>query len=242
MKTPVITNCKKRSNVQQLPSSGSFTFSDTQNQLTAMGCETLAVISHEGLSVGGCMTFCNVSSGKRNNSRFGSYCQTRIPPSLKFINASLKSISEKEGCGFAFVVDQNWFGNRKNVHDVTNLEQVPAVLDWRPSGSCHSFGVGNLSTDSALCGRNAFCTAQGLCSCHEGYEGNPYFLNGCQDINECAKYDFNRCHHMCNNLPGSYKCSCWKGWVNDGPHECKEADSYSHTRFSTSLLHSNYIS
>ncbi|KAK1403177.1 Wall-associated receptor kinase [Heracleum sosnowskyi] len=234
--TPVITNCEKRSNYQQLMLSGSFIFSNTQNQLTAIGCETLAVISQQGLSVGGCMTFCNISSVERNNSCYGSCCQTRIPPSLKFINASLESINGKEGCGFVFVVDQNWFGNMTDVYDVTNMEQVPAVLDWRPSGFCHSFGAGNSTTDRSVCGRNTLCTDQSLCSCREGYEGNPYLLDGCQDIDECATYDFNRCQQICNNFPGSYSCSCIKGWVNDGQYECKKTDPNGYTRYSPSIL------
>ncbi|XP_017226505.1 wall-associated receptor kinase-like 8 [Daucus carota subsp. sativus] len=236
--TPVITNCEKRSNDQPLMSSEPFTFSDTQNRLTAIGCETVAVISQEGLSVGGCLTFCNISSIKRNNSCFGSCCQTNIPPSLKLINASLNSIDGKEGCGFVFVVDQNWFGSRTDVYDVTNLEQVPAVLDWRPTGACNSFGPVNSSTKSSVCGRNSLCTDQGLCSCREGYEGNPYLPDGCQDINECETYDYNRCQQTCTNTPGSYSCSCINGWVPEGQYNCMKTDPslVSYRRFSPSIL------
>ncbi|WOH15221.1 hypothetical protein DCAR_0934758 [Daucus carota subsp. sativus] len=197
---PVITDCPSGSNNgQEVFLSGPFAFSSTQNRFTAMGCNNLALISRQGISIGGCMSFCNTTF--RDNNCFGiNCCQTRIPPSLKFTNASLESIDPKNdeiGCRYAFIVDQNWFGELANVYSVQKMEQVPAVLDWRLTGSCQSFGAVESSTNGSVCGRNR----------------NPYLPDGCQDIDECAlpKHD-RKCEQNCTNTPGSYICSCNDGY------------------------------
>lgn len=182
---PVLSNCGDKSNDQKLLSSGPFTFSDTQNRFTAMGCETLGVITQEGLRVGGCITFCNSTTINSDNTCFGFCCQTRIPPFINFINASVRSIDPikyQNICRQAFVADQNWFKNLTNIFSVRSMDYVPAVLDWRLPVSCsYQKSVYN-RPDIELCDieDNTFCTEQGLCSCLEGYQGNPYLPNGCQ--------------------------------------------------------------
>lgn len=179
---PVITDCSNGSNGQEVILSYPFTYSSTQNRFTAMGCNNLALISRQGQSIGGCMSFCNTTF--RDNNCFGiNCCQTRIPPSLMFTNASLKSIDPKndqQGCRYAFIVDQNWFGNLTDIYSVRSREQVPAVLDWKLTGACQSFGAVDPSRNGSVCGRNTLCTNQSLCSCIKGYEGNPYLPDGCQ--------------------------------------------------------------
>ncbi|KAK1402786.1 putative wall associated kinase-like 2 [Heracleum sosnowskyi] len=217
---PVLSNCGNTSNDHKLMSSGNFTFSDTQNRFTAMGCETVGAINQKGFSVGGCITFCtSPTSITSDKTCFGFCCQTRIPPSLNFINASVSStgdsIKYQNICRQAFVADQNWFGNLTNIFSVRTMDQVPAVLDWRLNEPCT---VGN----DSVCGRNASCD-QGFCFCFQGYEGNPYSPYGCQDVDECAENAPKNCEHICNNVEGGYYCSCRDGWVSVG-NKCIKGD------------------
>ncbi|WVZ51321.1 hypothetical protein U9M48_002475 [Paspalum notatum var. saurae] len=50
-----------------------------------------------------------------------------------------------------------------------------------------------------------------MCQCVPGYQGNPYLLDGCQDINECEQPDLYPCYGVCTNLPGTYECRCPRG-------------------------------
>ncbi|CAM0876967.1 unnamed protein product [Alopecurus aequalis] len=56
--------------------------------------------------------------------------------------------------------------------------------------------------------RQQFSTIRWNCS--DGYEGNPYIVQGCQDIDECQQL-VNPCPHgTCINMPGTYRCSSKK--------------------------------
>ncbi|CAN6374535.1 unnamed protein product [Urochloa humidicola] len=50
------------------------------------------------------------------------------------------------------------------------------------------------------------------CYCSTGYYGNPYIIDGCQDINECDNVTVrNSCFGDCINLPGHFECRCPQG-------------------------------
>lgn len=58
-----------------------------------------------------------------------------------------------------------------------------------------------------------------VCICYEGYE---LVNNQCQDRNECLH---NPCHPtaICENVPGSYQCSCPHNMIGDPIHEgCRD--------------------
>ncbi|CAN6380443.1 unnamed protein product [Urochloa humidicola] len=53
-----------------------------------------------------------------------------------------------------------------------------------------------------------------VCACDQGYHGNPYLPNGCQDVNECNEHA-NKCFGNCTNLLGGFLCQCPKGTSGD---------------------------
>lgn len=55
------------------------------------------------------------------------------------------------------------------------------------------------------------------CVCKDGYRSVE---GACVDVDECTSAP---CEHICDNLPGSYKCSCYNGYAEDPeePHRCK---------------------
>ncbi|XP_074573628.1 wall-associated receptor kinase 1-like [Curcuma longa] len=55
------------------------------------------------------------------------------------------------------------------------------------------------------------------CKCVEGYEGNPYIQNGCQDINRCNSSS-NVCKGICTKTEGGFNCTCPLGTSGDPLH------------------------
>lgn len=65
------------------------------------------------------------------------------------------------------------------------------------------------------------------------------------DINECANSTANSCEHICENTPGSYKCSCPKGFTDDGKNNgvgCIADSEFPWIKFSVGKFLGNLIS
>ncbi|KAH7678067.1 Non-specific serine/threonine protein kinase protein [Dioscorea alata] len=204
-----------------------FTFSQTRNIFTAIGCNTLAYFyDFDGTSISGCSSDCtNISSTTdvRLCSGHNGCCQTSIPNSLKSYEFSLRKSNESfiqtiTNCSKAFLVDKDQFKYHISYINSFNLKKVPVVLDWV---------IGHRTCDVAenyrdyACRKNTRCvnSTNGLgylCSCLDGYQGNPYLPGGCLDIDECASPKTHNCSSKCANTPGSYKCLCPHGYDGDG--------------------------
>ncbi|KAK9994223.1 hypothetical protein SO802_023926 [Lithocarpus litseifolius] len=150
-----------------------------------------------------------------------------IPEGLKNIDFAAYSFkSHKEvwyfnPCSFAFIIQRDKFNfSSAYLTNLQNNRTLPMVLDW---------AIGNETCEVALNKGNYICRANSncpnhtngsgyCCKCKEGYGGNPYLKDGCQDINECVFKDLNNCksNQDCINEPGSYRCSCIGGYHPDG--------------------------
>ncbi|KAH6814964.1 hypothetical protein C2S51_019784 [Perilla frutescens var. frutescens] len=67
----------------------------------------------------------------------------------------------------------------------------------------------SLRADYYIISGNELVSSTKYCSCGGGYEGNPYLLGGCIDINECALNSTEKCPPgmICVNLNGGRACT-----------------------------------
>ncbi|KAL3358614.1 hypothetical protein AABB24_015624 [Solanum stoloniferum] len=222
-----------------------FTANNTANSFIAVGCDTYAIVQGYYTKFGtkieylpyitGCMSMCNSIAEADDDTCSGvGCCKTSIPKGASNVNITLSSyynynytnMTNNPSCSYAFVVDQANFNFSKSyLSSLQNTEKLPLVLDWAVGEDKCEIAKRN-STAYACKSNNSYChdDSNGYrCSCMQGYDGNPYLIDGCQDINECVdpQPDY-RCvkNAICTNTDGSYTCTCHPDFSGDGYPEC----------------------
>ncbi|KAL5665898.1 hypothetical protein ACJX0J_026006, partial [Zea mays] len=210
-----------------------FRINDAQNRFTVMGCNSLAYIRWPNDSAAaymtGCMAMCP-GVGRLNNGACNGFgcCQTAIPSDLNAYSVSFEEkfntsrIANFSPCSYAVLMEAAAFNFRTtyvttDAFMTNNDGQVPLVLDW---------AIGNMTCEEAKRSASAYACASSnsecidskygkgrgyLCNCSAGYDGNPYLLNGCHDINECEDARFRypcSVPGTCVNTIGSFYCAC----------------------------------
>uniref|UniRef100_A0A0D9XT47 Protein kinase domain-containing protein n=1 Tax=Leersia perrieri TaxID=77586 RepID=A0A0D9XT47_9ORYZ len=150
-------------------------------------------------------------------------------------------------CSYAFMADISWYvmdskisredviGNMTFVRRI-GKQGVPLVLDWaiRDNGTCLTPSISNKNGKehgNTCVSVHSYClnTTNGpgyICKCSEGYAGNPYVSDGCQNVNECDPSIYNGNYPCiggtCQDIEGGYRCKCNFGRRKDGKdgHTC----------------------
>ncbi|XP_078158596.1 wall-associated receptor kinase 1-like [Carex rostrata] len=94
---------------------------------------------------------------------------------------------------------------------------MPIALDWAIGNTTCEDAQTNKSSyacrsDHSVCSNSTSNSGGYFCNCLDGYDGNPYLDEGCQDIDECADQNLCSKPEKCHNLQGTYLCSCPSGW------------------------------
>ncbi|KAL6843848.1 hypothetical protein ACP4OV_026419 [Aristida adscensionis] len=222
-----------------------FTFSK-RNRLVNVGCNYMLTVNFTNppgdpchWPFASCTTSCSgghdaIINGSCNGE---ACCEAAIPDrvngaqafDLWFNRTAGKPTPEEDGtCSAAFFLsgDEQVFAGgdveRPLKDALSPVGERRMVLDWAIGrGTCDEAMNDNFvpqyCNDMSIC-VDAPSGAGHLCQCRSGYEGNPYLPDGCQDINECREPNSNNCifQQFCNNIPGSYTCSCPEDKIGDG--------------------------
>ncbi|XP_042039575.1 wall-associated receptor kinase-like 1 [Salvia splendens] len=168
-------------------------------------------------------------------------CRVPIPRGTTYLESNLTHLSELPTspniyCSYAFTeyteTMSEDYGYYEGEFMLTNNSKMIPLINAHPIASMAlDWRIGRMDCKEArqditnfVCRNNSDCvdfdpTLGGyLCNCSKGYTGNPYLNPGCQDINECADDSTNTCvsNSICENVPGTFHCSCPKGYIGDG--------------------------
>ncbi|XP_004295468.1 PREDICTED: wall-associated receptor kinase 2-like [Fragaria vesca subsp. vesca] len=226
-----------------------FTISGTRNRFVAVGYDTYAIFTgyrhypnDHSRYVAGCMSISDsldnttTAAGNELCSGIGC-CTTSVPNGLKNRTIELNSyynhtyVWNFNPCSYAFIVEEGkfTFNPTTSFQQLDDTEMLPMILDWEiADGSC---AQAQKRPDYA-CKAHSECVNRTIdintkptgyyCKCKQGYEGNPYLPDGCQDTDECIA-PTNPCNNgTCTNTVGGYTCSCNKGLTfrNESPKGC----------------------
>ncbi|CAL9215765.1 unnamed protein product [Arabidopsis halleri] len=209
---------------------GNLTLSE-HNKFTVVGCNSYAFLRTSGVEKysTGCISLCDSVPSKKGPCSGEGCCQTSVPRGSYFVRVKPHSFDNHttvhlfNPCTYAFLVEDGKFDfyALEDLNNLRNVTTFPVVLDW---------SIGNETCEQVvgrnICGGNSTCfnSTRGTgynCKCLEGFEGNPYLPNGCQDINECINSRHN-CSEpsTCENMRGSFTCNCPSGYRKDSPNSC----------------------
>ncbi|CAL2252437.1 unnamed protein product [Prunus armeniaca] len=208
-----------------------YTISGAKNMLVAVGCDTYVrfVGSRDDQNyTTGCLSQCqyNISSNvidKSDSCSGMGCCETKIPPLMHNMSLTVFSFRQHEPvwnfnpCGYAFVVQRtNFTFSNTSFQQLRNTTRLPLVLNWQIGDESCEKATKNKETFA--CKGNSDChntTSSGyICRCKDGYKGNPYLEDSCQDIDECALNKTICENGKCINKDGNYTCECDSGYHN----------------------------
>ncbi|KAJ6945432.1 hypothetical protein NC651_000470 [Populus alba x Populus x berolinensis] len=201
--SPIISSgCSGRGANISINTTGSpFAFSSS-NIFTAMGCNNRALLSRIEPEIVGCTSTCGAST-ENSYCSGNNCCQTTIPSSLQVFNASLGTPEHpindqgRNQCKLAFIVERAWFQNNiSSPEEVLHRQYVPVILIWFmyygtdiPEGVTLYYDAKNSdpmyceppmnSSTSGSWGLSTVYFNSTICSCNDGYDGNPYLPDGC---------------------------------------------------------------
>nr|CAB3467176.1 unnamed protein product [Digitaria exilis] len=206
-----------------------FTFSEKLNMFTVVGINTLAyMIGYT--QVLGCVSRSlpygyNPTGVTAQDGVCGGVgcCQVALSSNMSYYSvnfdeqyntSSLSITDNKDYCGYAVMMETDKFKFHTTYLNTSafwddHAGRVPVVLNWAVGNE--SCAIASTKIDYACRSNYSVCTDSTsgpgyLCNCREGYKGNPYLPDGCQDIDECVENYPLPCPGRCKNTPGNFSC------------------------------------
>ncbi|KAG2597848.1 hypothetical protein PVAP13_5KG293800, partial [Panicum virgatum] len=141
-------------------------------------------------------------------------CEVNINEGHSFYSIQFRKINQSfsgDKLGDVATLDESY--------NLMNKETPKATLSWiLPSNStCPANGsvsAPECRSDHSSClnkTKPSTSITGYVCRCSNGYQGNPYVPDGCQDVNECENPEAFSCYGTSQNHLGSFTCQCPDG-------------------------------
>lgn len=214
--SPIITsNCSGKDEVLPVNLGGSSFFLSDSNIFIAIGCNTRALLTDNTPQLVGCDSTCfghddvdwqellpKFTTTNSDVHWIQKYCngynccQAVIPSFLQVFNASFQAIDSnqrKDGCKLAFLADGSaWVSQEKDAP-----VQFRIQLTWRINSSVWKYD--DFETANCSMSYISFYKTGFLCSCEDGYEGNPYLQCKGENQNKLSLFYFQLSHSTSKN-------------------------------------------
>ncbi|KAJ1253928.1 hypothetical protein BS78_K151300 [Paspalum vaginatum] len=202
------------------------------NKVIVLGCNSLAYMLSDTYTIG-CLSKCDDIVPKVNSSCTGTdgCCQVNyLPRGVRYYRGFFNSLYNttnhtwnKTPCNYVTVIERAAFNSSTTYLTLTapfddrDEHTAPVVMEWaiRRGTTCQEAKT-DKNTSYACVSNNSYCATNDagyVCRCSDGYQGNPYVVDGCTDIDECIENLAYPCNGtaICKNTPGSFTCSCPRG-------------------------------
>ncbi|XP_010459408.2 PREDICTED: putative wall-associated receptor kinase-like 13 [Camelina sativa] len=203
-----------------------------------VGCSESSYSNTQNILPNNYIPFCNKTQKQEDTICNGNgCCQAKAPDGAQQLigvtiaNTSNGNLTKGGECKVAFLTDEVYtLWNASNPELFFSNGYATVSLGWFIQTKNHSFlesldcrnreEFDRSKRFSIKISAKCTCdnhTASGInyasCACASGYKGNPYLLDDCQDVNECARKPHNPCwdssilyRKTCKNTPGSHEC------------------------------------
>ncbi|XP_040251315.1 wall-associated receptor kinase 5 isoform X1 [Aegilops tauschii subsp. strangulata] len=181
------------------------------------------LLAEDNSTVNACATYCPPAPGKGQPFQFPlskdcsgiGCCSAAIPKGYTSYSIQVQppgNVSEFDADSSVYIAEEGSYNVTRLIFETVNT--LPVLLDWVISNS--TCGKELLGTPTSGC-RSSSSSCQNYtsfaykgyrCRCSAGYQGNPYVVDGCQDIDECAHWELHSCYGTCINMPGAFRCQC----------------------------------